>query len=231
MAVWTLPETAPAVNPLPYRLCAVCRVATPKQRVPLSGPHIHVCPAPAPDSAPVLAFFDGQLVAQGYTVAAAEQALDRHLWALVEDGLVTQPATLLGDARMAYTLADFDYPAGVTHRTVSPAELDMAARLLHHQHPANVRERQLAAEVVAAHAEQRVAFRWHAGLLEVSSWSSDGQIHAVMARSGCRTCPDARRCMHAVLYQLIAIRERGLVIMPPHSSHARSAKSTRPYGA
>lgn len=119
------------------------------------------------------------------------------------------PALVLDD-NLASTLASFEDAAGVTHRSISGAELEQAAFLLQRQHPANIRERQLAAEVIAAHAEQRLQFTWQNNMLDVVSWSSNGTVHHVNPISGCEECNDSQHCIHAVLHQLISIQQRGM---------------------
>ena len=128
----------------------------------------------------------------------------------------TQPTpsvTSIPDDDLLMQPLDTFATGGITQRTVTVAELEQAAELLRRQNPANIRQRQLVAEVIAAHAEQRLQFTWNTGMLEVVSWSSDGLIHHVNPISGCTECDDSIDCIHAVLHQLISIRERGMTVL------------------
>lgn len=219
----TVAEQLRAVNPAAHLVCVFCQSDAPEHLIPFQGKHIHACPgfivSDEHQPGDFDAYFDGRFIAGRRTRAAAQQELDSYVFGLIEHGLATMPAAVLGEDSLAQTLADFDYPAGVSHRSVSAAELEHAAELLRQQHPSNVRKHQLAAEVLVAHAEQRLQFIWRSGMLEVVSWSSDGGVHHVNPISGCEECADAQRCIHAVLHQMLTIRERGMTALIRRERH------------
>lgn len=223
MAEQTLAETVVAVNPATHRVCDFCTSTAPEHLIPIQGKHIHACPGFRADGkffpGDYDAYCDGRFVSGRRTRTAAQQELDGYVFALLQHGLVTTPSAAFGEDNLAQTLDSFDYPDDVSHRTVSVDELEHAAQLLRRQHPSNIREQQLAAEVIAAHAEQRLQFAWHNGMLEVISWSSQGNVHHVNPISGCEDCDNARHCVHAVLHQLIAIRERGMMALIRRERH------------
>lgn len=211
-----LPETAPAVNSTLYLVCPECEQTALDQLIPRTGKHIHVCPGFKVDGQQegggYDCYYDGRFLGGRRTHRSALQMLNGYVFDLLADGLITNPVAQIEPESFVRTLDSFDEPDGVTQRTVTVAELEQAATVLCAR-AIGRSLRQLADQVIVAHAAQQIQFRyWGGGILDVVSWSTDGDEVEVTPLGDCQACK-SQTCIHAVLHALLRIRERGMTML------------------
>lgn len=222
MASESVFETASAVNSTRYLVCPECQQTAPDQLIPRTGKHIHVCPGfesnGQKQGGGYDCYYDGAFLGSRRTHSNAQQLLNGYMFDLLADGLITNPVAQIEPETFARTLDSFDAPDGVTQRTVTVAEFEQAATVLCDR--ANGRLlRQLADQVIVAHAAQQLQFRyWGGGILDVVSWLTDGEDVEVTPLGDCQAC-ESQTCIHAVLHTMLCIRERGMTTLIRRERH------------